>query len=253
MSMFGAVDCDRPRRKCGQVLPVDGPLTGDRPTGLPVLVCRCRSSLTSAPPTCATSEVSTQVPVSSSCTARAARPVPTSPPSLEGLADQYAGPLQVARVSWIRPRRSLRPSGRPSPTGGGLIAGQPVPMFQGRCPRSSCTPSSTSCTGGRRQQVSSRHHRRRRRSRCRHCEASPRRPRSSGPPAGHRGRRLRRHEEVYTHAIAENPGGGELQGGPAARCASHGPAGRPGPPRAHHSRRHRAGWPRPWPADAALA
>ena len=119
MSMFGAVDLSSlaPATRPTGSTSGASPTTGDRPTGaagsglpVPLVVDVDASNLR------AVAEVSTQV--------------------LEQLADQYAGRFQVARVNVdTAPEVAQALQAQAVPTVVALIAGQPVPMFQGAVPQ----------------------------------------------------------------------------------------------------------------------
>ena len=138
MSMFGAVDLSsfapatKPAGSTGATL---SPTAGDRPSGasglpVPLVVDVDASSLREA------AEVSTRVPVVIVLHTPRSQASTDLAAALEQLADQYAGRFQLARVNVdAAPEVAQALQAQAIPTVVALIAGQPVPMFQGTVPQ----------------------------------------------------------------------------------------------------------------------
>ena len=138
MSMFGAVDLSslapatKPAASSGAT---PSPATGDHPAGapglpVPLVVDVDASSLRDV------AEVSTQVPVIVVLHSPRSQASADLAAVLEELADQYAGRFQVARVNVdTAPEVAQALQAQAVPTVVALIAGQPVPMFQGAVPQ----------------------------------------------------------------------------------------------------------------------
>ena len=139
MSMFGAVDLSSlaPATKPTGSTSGASPATGDRPTGaagsglpVPLVVDVDASNLRDV------AEVSTQVPVIVVLHSPRSQASADLATVLEELADQYAGRFQVARVNVdTAPEVAQALQAQAVPTVVALIAGQPVPMFQGAVPQ----------------------------------------------------------------------------------------------------------------------
>ena len=140
MSMFGAVDLSSlaPATKpAGSTGATPSPATGDRPTGaagsglpVPLVVDVDASNLRDV------AEVSTQVPVIVVLHSPRSQASADLAAVLEELADQYAGRFQLARVNVdTAPEVAQALQAQAVPTVVALIAGQPVPMFQGAVPQ----------------------------------------------------------------------------------------------------------------------
>ena len=139
MSMFGAVDLSSlaPATKPTGSTSGASPTTGDRPTGaagsglpVPLVVDVDASNLRDV------AEVSTQVPVIVVLHSPRSQASADLAAVLEELADQYAGRFQVARVNVdTAPEVAQALQAQAVPTVVALIAGQPVPMFQGAVPQ----------------------------------------------------------------------------------------------------------------------
>ena len=139
MSMFGAVDLSSlaPATKPTGSTSGASPTTGDRPTGaagsglpVPLVVDVDASNLRDV------AEVSTQVPVIVVLHSPRSQASADLATVLEQLADQYAGRFQVARVNVdTAPEVAQALQAQAVPTVVALIAGQPVPMFQGAVPQ----------------------------------------------------------------------------------------------------------------------
>ena len=139
MSMFGAVDLSSlaPATRPTGSTSGASPTTGDRPTGaagsglpVPLVVDVDASSLRDV------AEVSTQVPVIVVLHSPRSQASADLATVLEQLADQYAGRFQVARVNVdTAPEVAQALQAQAVPTVVALIAGQPVPMFQGAVPQ----------------------------------------------------------------------------------------------------------------------
>ena len=138
MSMFGAVDLSSfaPATKpAGSTGTTPSPTAGDRPSGasglpVPLVVDVDASSLREA------AEVSTRVPVVIVLHTRRSQASTDLAAVLEQLADQYAGRFQLARVNVdAAPEVAQALQAQAIPTVVALIAGQPVPMFQGTVPQ----------------------------------------------------------------------------------------------------------------------
>ena len=139
MSMFGAVDLSSlaPAKPAGPTGATPGTATGDRPTGavgsglsVPLVVDVDASSLRDV------AEVSTQVPVIVVLHSPRSQASADLATVLEQLADQYAGRFQLARVNVdTAPEVAQALQAQAVPTVVALIAGQPVPMFQGAVPQ----------------------------------------------------------------------------------------------------------------------
>ena len=134
MSMFGAVDLSSfaPATKpAGSTGATPSPTAGDRPSGasglpVPLVVDVDASSLREA------AEVSTRVPVVIVLHTPRSQASTDLAAALEQLADQYAGRFQLARVNVdAAPEVAQALQAQAIPTVVALIAGQPVPMFQG--------------------------------------------------------------------------------------------------------------------------
>ena len=138
MSMFGAVDLSslapatKPAASSGAT---PSPATGDHPAGapglpVPLVVDVDASSLRDV------AEVSTQVPVIVVLHSPRSQASADLAAVLEELADQYAGRFQLARVNVdTAPEVAQALQAQAVPTVVALIAGQPVPMFQGAVPQ----------------------------------------------------------------------------------------------------------------------
>lgn len=138
MSMFGAVDLSslapatKPAASSGAT---PSPATGDHPAGapglpVPLVVDVDASSLRDV------AEVSTQVPVIVVLHSPRSQASADLAAALEQLADQYAGRFQLARVNVdAAPQVAQALQAQAVPTVVALIAGQPVPMFQGTVPQ----------------------------------------------------------------------------------------------------------------------
>ena len=138
MSMFGAVDLSslapatKPAASSGAT---PSPATGDHPAGapglpVPLVVDVDASSLRDV------AEVSTQVPVIVVLHSPRSQASADLATVLEQLADQYAGRFQLARVNVdTAPEVAQALQAQAVPTVVALIAGQPVPMFQGTVPQ----------------------------------------------------------------------------------------------------------------------
>ena len=138
MSMFGAVDLSslapatKPAASSGAT---PSPATGDHPAGapglpVPLVVDVDASSLRDV------AEVSTQVPVIVVLHSPRSQASADLATVLEQLADQYAGRFQLARVNVdTAPEVAQALQAQAVPTVVALIAGQPVPMFQGAVPQ----------------------------------------------------------------------------------------------------------------------
>ena len=138
MSMFGAVDLSSfaPATKpAGSTGAIPSPTAGDRPSGasglpVPLVVDVDASSLREA------AEVSTRVPVVIVLHTPRSQASTDLAAALEQLADQYAGRFQLARVNVdAAPEVAQALQAQAIPTVVALIAGQPVPMFQGTVPQ----------------------------------------------------------------------------------------------------------------------
>ena len=138
MSMFGAVDLSSfaPATKpAGSTGATPSPTAGDRPSGasglpVPLVVDVDASSLREA------AEVSTRVPVVIVLHTPRSQASTDLAAALEQLADQYAGRFQLARVNVdAAPEVAQALQTQAIPTVVALIAGQPVPMFQGTVPQ----------------------------------------------------------------------------------------------------------------------
>ena len=140
MSMFGAVDLSSlaPATKpAGSSGGTPSPATGDRPTGaagsglpVPLVVDVDASTLRDV------AEVSTQVPVIVVLHSPRSQASADLATVLEQLADQYSGRFQLARVNVdTAPEVAQALQAQAVPTVVALIAGQPVPMFQGAVPQ----------------------------------------------------------------------------------------------------------------------
>ena len=139
MSMFGAVDLSSlaPATRPTGSTSGASPTTGDRPTGaagsglpVPLVVDVDASNLRDV------AEVSTQVPVIVVLHSPRSQASADLATVLEQLADQYAGRFQVARVNVdTAPEVAQALQAQAVPTVVALIAGQPVPMFQGAVPQ----------------------------------------------------------------------------------------------------------------------
>ena len=139
MSMFGAVDLSSlaPATKPTGSTSGASPTTGDRPTGaagsglpVPLVVDVDASNLREV------AEVSTQVPVIVVLHSPRSQASADLAAVLEELADQYAGRFQLARVNVdTAPEVAQALQAQAVPTVVALIAGQPVPMFQGTVPQ----------------------------------------------------------------------------------------------------------------------
>ena len=138
MSMFGAVDLSSfaPATKpAGSTGATPSPTAGDRPSGasglpVPLVVDVDASSLREA------AEVSTRVPVVIVLHTPRSQASTDLAAALEQLADQYAGRFQLARVNVdTAPEVAQALQAQAVPTVVALIAGQPVPMFQGTVPQ----------------------------------------------------------------------------------------------------------------------
>ena len=138
MSMFGAVDLSSfaPATKpAGSTGATPSPTAGDRPSGasglpVPLVVDVDASSLRDV------AEVSTQVPVIVVLHSPRSQASADLAAVLEELADQYAGRFQLARVNVdAAPEVAQALQAQAIPTVVALIAGQPVPMFQGAVPQ----------------------------------------------------------------------------------------------------------------------
>ncbi len=138
MSMFGAVDLSslapatKPAASSGAT---PSPATGDHPAGapglpVPLVVDVDASSLRDV------AEVSTQVPVIVVLHSPRSQASADLAAVLEELADQYAGRFQLARVNVdTAPEVAQALQAQAVPTVVALIAGQPVPLFQGTVPQ----------------------------------------------------------------------------------------------------------------------
>ncbi|MEA1306065.1 tetratricopeptide repeat protein [Actinomyces oris] len=138
MSMFGAVDLSSfaPATKpAGSTGATPSPTAGDRPSGasglpVPLVVDVDASSLREA------AEVSTRVPVVIVLHTPRSQASTDLAAVLEQLADQYAGRFQLARVNVdAAPEVAQALQAQAIPTVVALIAGQPVPIFQGTVPQ----------------------------------------------------------------------------------------------------------------------
>ena len=138
MSMFGAVDLSSfaPATKpAGSTGATPSPTAGDRPSGasglpVPLVVDVDASSLREV------AEVSTRVPVVIVLHTPRSQASTDLAAALEQLADQYAGRFQLARVNVdAAPEVAQALQAQAIPTVVALIAGQPVPMFQGTVPQ----------------------------------------------------------------------------------------------------------------------
>lgn len=138
MSMFGAVDLSSfaPATKpAGSTGATPSSTAGDRPSGasglpVPLVVDVDASSLREA------AEVSTRVPVVIVLHTPRSQASTDLAAALEQLADQYAGRFQLARVNVdAAPEVAQALQAQAIPTVVALIAGQPVPMFQGTVPQ----------------------------------------------------------------------------------------------------------------------
>ena len=139
MSMFGAVDLSSlaPATKPTGSTSGASPTTGDRPTGaagsglpVPLVVDVDASNLRDV------AEVSTQVPVIVVLHSPRSQASADLAAVLEELADQYSGRFQLARVNVdTAPEVAQALQAQAVPTVVALIAGQPVPMFQGTVPQ----------------------------------------------------------------------------------------------------------------------
>ena len=138
MSMFGAVDLSSlaPATKpVGSSGATPSPATGDHPAGapglpVPLVVDVDASSLRDV------AEVSTQVPVIVVLHSPRSQASADLATVLEQLADQYAGRFQLARVNVdTAPEVAQALQAQAVPTVVALIAGQPVPLFQGTVPQ----------------------------------------------------------------------------------------------------------------------
>lgn len=138
MSMFGAVDLSSlaPATKpAGSSGATPSPATGDHPAGapglpVPLVVDVDASTLRDV------AEVSTQVPVIVVLHSPRSQASADLAAVLEELADQYAGRFQLARVNVdTAPEVAQALQAQAVPTVVALIAGQPVPMFQGAVPQ----------------------------------------------------------------------------------------------------------------------
>ena len=138
MSMFGAVDLSnlapatKPAASSGAT---PSPATGDHPAGapglpVPLVVDVDASTLRDV------AEVSTQVPVIVVLHSPRSQASADLATVLEQLADQYSGRFQLARVNVdTAPEVAQALQAQAVPTVVALIAGQPVPMFQGAVPQ----------------------------------------------------------------------------------------------------------------------
>ena len=213
MSMFGAVDLSSlaPATKpAGSTGATPSPATGDRPTGaagsglpVPLVVDVDASNLREV------AEVSTQVPVIVVLHSPRSQASADLAAVLEELADQYAGRFQLARVNVdTAPEVAQALQAQAVPTVVALIAGQPVPMFQGAVPQEQLrsvidqllevaaangvngTIAVDGAVGAGTAEVAE-------------VERAAREAIEAGDFAAA--------EEVYTHAIAQNPGDDDLK------------------------------------------
>ena len=138
MSMFGAVDLSsfapatKPSGSAGGTPTPTSGAAGGAGGGLPVplVVDVDASSLRDV------AEVSTQVPVIVVLHSPRSQASADLAAALEQLADQYAGRFQLARVNVdAAPQVAQALQAQAVPTVVALIAGQPVPMFQGTVPQ----------------------------------------------------------------------------------------------------------------------
>ncbi|OLO68445.1 co-chaperone YbbN [Actinomyces oris] len=214
MSMFGAVDLSSfaPATKpAGSTGATPSPTAGDRPSGasglpVPLVVDVDASSLREA------AEVSTRVPVVIVLHTPRSQASTDLAAALEQLADQYAGRFQLARVNVdAAPEVAQALQAQAIPTVVALIAGQPVPMFQGTVPQEQLrsvidqllevaaangvngTIAVDGAAGGDPQAEPE--------------ETEVERAAREAIEAGD----FAAAEEVYTHAIAQNPGDGDLK------------------------------------------
>ena len=187
MSMFGAVDLSSfaPAKPAGPTGGTPSPATkgpaGAAGAGLqvPLVVDVDASSLRDV------AEVSTQVPVIVVLHSPRSQASADLATVLEQLAGQYAGRFQLARVNVdTAPEVAQALQAQAVPTVVALIAGQPVPMFQGPVPQAAgadtqAEPEETEVERAAREAI------------------------EAGDFAAA--------EEVYTHAIAQNPGDDDLK------------------------------------------
>ena len=136
MSMFGAVDLSSlaPAKPAGSTGGTPSPATkgpaGASGLPVPLVVDVDASSLRDV------AEVSTQVPVIVVLHSPRSQASADLATVLEQLAGQYAGRFQLARVNVdAAPEVAQALQGQAVPTVVALIAGQPVPMFQGTVPQ----------------------------------------------------------------------------------------------------------------------
>lgn len=215
MSMFGAVDLSSlasatkpaaPTAGAGAPSPAAGPGTTDGGLPVPLVVDVDASSLRDV------AEVSTQVPVIVVLFSPSSQASSDLTTVLENLAVQYAGRFQVARVDVdAAPEVAQALQARAVPTVVALIAGQPVPMFQGSVPEEqlrsvidqllevaaangvngTIAVDSTASVGAQGEPEET------------EVERAAREAIEAGDLAAA--------EEVYTHAIAQNPGDDDLK------------------------------------------
>ena len=136
MSMFGAVDLSSlaPAKPAGSTGGIPNPATkgpaGASGLPVPLVVDVDASSLRDV------AEVSTQVPVIVVLHSPRSQASADLATVLEQLAGQYAGRFQLARVNVdAAPEVAQALQAQAVPTVVALIAGQPVPMFQGTVPQ----------------------------------------------------------------------------------------------------------------------
>ena len=136
MSMFGAVDLSSlaPAKPAGSTGGIPNPATkgpaGASGLPVPLVVDVDASSLRDV------AEVSTQVPVIVVLHSPRSQASADLATVLEQLAGQYAGRFQLARVNVdTAPEVAQALQAQAVPTVVALIAGQPVPMFQGTVPQ----------------------------------------------------------------------------------------------------------------------
>ena len=165
MSMFGAVDLSSlaPRQTCRLYRWYSEPRhqgpAGASGLPVPLVVDVDASSLRDV------AEVSTQVPVIVVLHSPRSQASADLATVLEQLAGQYAGRFQLARVNVdTAPEVAQALQAQAVPTVVALIAGQPVPMFQGTVPQEQVRSVIDQLLEVRPPRCR-RHHRRRRRSR----------------------------------------------------------------------------------------
>ena len=213
MSMFGAVDLSSlaPAKPAGSTGGTPSPATkgpaGASGLPVPLVVDVDASSLRDV------AEVSTQVPVIVVLHSPRSQVSTDLAAVLERLAGQYAGRFQVARVNVdAAPEVAQALQAQAVPTVVALIAGQPVPMFQGTVPEDQLrsildqlleVAAANGVSGTIAVDAAAGADARSREPEETEVERAAREALEAGDFAAA--------EEVYTHAIAQNPGDEELK------------------------------------------